>query len=828
MANTKVTQHVIADDAITTAMITDGNVTVAKLPSTVDLSSKTLTIPAITIPSASTATTQSQSDGSTKIATTAYVDTAITNLIDSAPGTLNTLNELAAALNDDANFNTTISNSVAAKLPLAGGTMTGDLILGDSVKLEVGSASGGDLQIYHDGSNSYIDDAGDGNLLIRGSEVVLGNDAKKGVRVIADGAVQLRHNDTTMLETAATGVNLSGTGALKIPVGTTAQRPTAATGQLRWNSTDGALEVYNGSAWTAVGTGSSNKVLDTFTGDGSTTDFTLTVTPANEDALMVFIDGVYQEKGDYVLTNAVLALDTAPASGEKIACHITTASVHDGTSAVNQQFTATSGQTAFTLSAAPGSENNTQVYINGVYQQKTDYTVSGTTLTFDTGLTVGDILEVNSFTVATLGNTDTVSEGSSNLYHTTARARSAISVSGNAISYNSSTGVLTANFEEGPVFTGNAQVNGTLAIGTTPSNVIGVYSSKSLANGLAAELSNTESSTGSGLVVKGGNNSSTYSADFRDYNSNSLMRIRGDGKVGIGETSPQGTLHVKSADSGATADSGADELVVEGSSNAGISILSGASASGSIYFGDSGSAYDGYIQYDQTNRKFNFVTATSGGMTLDSSNHLGIGTTSPIATLHVETATNSPGLFKSTYSGGGYVEYKLGASGANLGYLGSASQLISGGSATQLGIRSQGDVTIATGGNTERFKIESSGHFHGQVLNNSNSNPLGSGTNSGKLWSTSGNWINVWYVGNDTLGIRYFYEMDIQGLYGYTSYGEVYKDRSGRWHIVKHRSAGTDIQISSDNNYMQVNQNSGANQTNSAGNFTLVRAPGTT
>ena len=126
MANTKVTQHVIADDAITTAMITDGNVTVAKLPSTVDLSSKTLTIPAITIPSASTATTQSQSDGSTKIATTAYVDTAITNLIDSAPGTLNTLNELAAALNDDANFNTTISNSVAAKLPLAGGTMTGD------------------------------------------------------------------------------------------------------------------------------------------------------------------------------------------------------------------------------------------------------------------------------------------------------------------------------------------------------------------------------------------------------------------------------------------------------------------------------------------------------------------------------------------------------------------------------------------------------------------------------------------------------------------------------------------------------------------------------
>jgi len=53
------------------------------------------------------------------------------------------------------------------RLPLAGGTLTGDLILGDNVKIEVGSASGGDLQIYHDGSNSYIEEAGTGNLYIK-------------------------------------------------------------------------------------------------------------------------------------------------------------------------------------------------------------------------------------------------------------------------------------------------------------------------------------------------------------------------------------------------------------------------------------------------------------------------------------------------------------------------------------------------------------------------------------------------------------------------------------------------------------------------------------
>jgi len=58
---------------------------------------------------------------------TGYTDTAVANLIDSSPGTLNTLNELASALGDDANFSTTITNSLATKLPLAGGAMTGNI-----------------------------------------------------------------------------------------------------------------------------------------------------------------------------------------------------------------------------------------------------------------------------------------------------------------------------------------------------------------------------------------------------------------------------------------------------------------------------------------------------------------------------------------------------------------------------------------------------------------------------------------------------------------------------------------------------------------------------
>jgi len=64
----------------------------------------------------------------TQIATTAFVQSAVSNLVDSAPGALNTLNELAAALGDDASFSTTITNSIASKAPLSGPIFTGTVV----------------------------------------------------------------------------------------------------------------------------------------------------------------------------------------------------------------------------------------------------------------------------------------------------------------------------------------------------------------------------------------------------------------------------------------------------------------------------------------------------------------------------------------------------------------------------------------------------------------------------------------------------------------------------------------------------------------------------
>jgi hypothetical protein len=77
-----------------------------------------------------TAPTAAANTNTTQVATTAYVQTEINDLIASAPGALDTLNELAAALGNDASFSTTVTNSLATKLPLAGGTMSGAIAMG--------------------------------------------------------------------------------------------------------------------------------------------------------------------------------------------------------------------------------------------------------------------------------------------------------------------------------------------------------------------------------------------------------------------------------------------------------------------------------------------------------------------------------------------------------------------------------------------------------------------------------------------------------------------------------------------------------------------------
>jgi hypothetical protein len=80
--------------------------------------------------------------GAQDAATKVYTDTQISNLIAAAPGALDTLNELAVALGNDAAFSTTVTNSIATKLALAGGTMSGAIAMGTNKVTGVGDPTG--------------------------------------------------------------------------------------------------------------------------------------------------------------------------------------------------------------------------------------------------------------------------------------------------------------------------------------------------------------------------------------------------------------------------------------------------------------------------------------------------------------------------------------------------------------------------------------------------------------------------------------------------------------------------------------------------------------
>jgi hypothetical protein len=113
-------------------------------------------------------------------ATKAYVDAEIAGLSDSAPATLDTLNELANALGDDANFSTTVTSSIATKLPLAGGTMSGDIDgAGNKVLFANVYSTTGDLpsaSSYH-GMFAHVHGTGKGYFAHGGTWVELANAA---------------------------------------------------------------------------------------------------------------------------------------------------------------------------------------------------------------------------------------------------------------------------------------------------------------------------------------------------------------------------------------------------------------------------------------------------------------------------------------------------------------------------------------------------------------------------------------------------------------------------------------------------------------------------
>ena len=99
--------------------------------------------------------------------------------------------------------------AAAGALMLTGGTLTSDLVLGDNVKAKFGNSS--DLQIYHDGSASYISEVGNGNLKIMGSNLEMKSTSDEMyLDATQDGTLRLYCDNQVRLTTTGTGVTVSG------------------------------------------------------------------------------------------------------------------------------------------------------------------------------------------------------------------------------------------------------------------------------------------------------------------------------------------------------------------------------------------------------------------------------------------------------------------------------------------------------------------------------------------------------------------------------------------------------------------------------------------
>ena len=115
-------------------------------------------------------------------------------------------------------------------------------------------------------------------------------------------------------------------------------------------------------------------------------------------------------------------------------------------------------------------------------------------------------------------------------------------------------------------------------------------------------------------------NESSQDIDFRvesDGDANMLFVDGGNNRVGVG-TSPDYRMHIFTADSGASAHANSDDLFIENSGNAGITIGSGTTSNGSIFFSDSDSSLSGQIEYRHNGDSLYFYTGGGSRLRVDS------------------------------------------------------------------------------------------------------------------------------------------------------------------------------------------------------------------
>lgn len=270
-------------DGVTSAIQTQLDAKLAT--STASSTYAPLASPALTgVPTAPTAAANTNT---TQIATTAYVQAEINDLIASAPGALDTLDELAAALGDDANFATTVTNSLATKLPLSGGTMSGAIAMGTNKITGLGDPTSAQDAV----TKNYLDNTVlapsnlTGPITSVGNATSIASQTGTGTKFVMDTSPTLvTPNIGVATATSINGTTIPTSKTLVATDSTTYVVPSQTGNSGKYLTTDGTT-----SSWGTVNalpsqTGNSGKYLTT---NGSTASWAAIVTDPTPSIFML-------------------------------------------------------------------------------------------------------------------------------------------------------------------------------------------------------------------------------------------------------------------------------------------------------------------------------------------------------------------------------------------------------------------------------------------------------------------------------------------------------------------------------------------------------------
>ena len=512
-------------------------------------------------------------------------------------GDINITGTITSSGNITGTLATAAQPNITSVGTLTGLTTTGDINLGDDDKAIFGAGS--DLQIYHDGSNSYVNEQGTGSLYLNttnGAGVFLTSAGENLAQFNSNGAVTLYHDNSAKLATASGGVTVTGT---------------LVSDSLTVDTTTLVVDASNNRV--GIGTSSPLATLDVVRGG------TTGLSSVNARTALLVQNN---------LSNGTVLSINAKNTG------------YSGIFFGDQDAEA-KGQLQY-----DHTDDKFKFFTNGGGQNP---------LTLDSSGNVG---------IGTSSPTHTLHvQGTSNDTIDETKGTMKVQASG-----------------------GNGMILGTIASSPYTSYIQSAY---------------------------------VQDTSVAQYNL-ALNPIGGN--VGIGETSPLGKLHVKTADSGASVDANADELVLENSGSSGISILSGTTGDGNLFFGDSGGSVQGKLSYSHNGDYLSllstgasiFYNGGSERMRIDSSGNVGIGITSlnegklhvksdssgevELLTLENSTGTNGKTTltFKTT-STDATKSAQIFAERVNAsGHTDLAFRTFNGSTAERMRIGSNGQVTIAT------------------------------------------------------------------------------------------------------------------------------------